>query len=51
VELIGMGNYFPNRTQMAQQLREKIGKWDYTKIKTCTTKVMVSKLKRLLIEW
>jgi hypothetical protein len=33
---------------MAQQLREKIDKWDYMKLKSfCTTKEMVTKLKRL----
>jgi hypothetical protein len=29
LELIGIGNDFLNRTQIAQQLREKIDKWDY----------------------
>jgi hypothetical protein len=28
LELIGIANDFLNRTQMAQQLREKIDKWD-----------------------
>jgi hypothetical protein len=37
---------------MAQQLRENIEKWDCMKCKSfCTTKEMVSKLKRLSIEW
>jgi hypothetical protein len=31
LELIGIGNDFLNRTQMAQQLRERIDKWDYMK--------------------
>jgi hypothetical protein len=36
---------------MAQQLREKIDKWDYMKLKSFwTTKGMVIKLKRLLTE-
>jgi hypothetical protein len=34
LELIGIGNDFLNRTQMTQQLREKIDKWDYIKLKT-----------------
>jgi hypothetical protein len=39
VELIGIDNNFLNRTQMAQQLRERIDKWDYMKLKSfCTTK-------------
>jgi hypothetical protein len=37
---------------MAQQLREKINKWDYIKLKSFfTAKEMVSKLKRLPTEW
>jgi hypothetical protein len=37
---------------MAQQLREKIDKWIYMKLKNfCTTKEMVIKLKSLLTEW
>jgi hypothetical protein len=33
LELIGIVNDFLNRTQMAQQLRERIKNWDYTKLK------------------
>jgi hypothetical protein len=52
LELIGMGNYFLNRTQMAQQLRERIDKWDYMKLKSFyTTKEMLTKLKRQPTEW
>jgi hypothetical protein len=29
LELIGIGNDFLNKTQMAQQLRERIDKWNY----------------------
>jgi hypothetical protein len=37
---------------MAQQQRERIDKCDYMKVKSfCTTKEMVSKLKRLTTEW
>jgi abortive infection bacteriophage resistance protein len=37
---------------MAQQLRERIDKWDYKKLKNfCTKKEMVSKLKRPSTEW
>jgi hypothetical protein len=47
LELLGIGNDFLSTTQMAQQLRERIDKWDYMKLKSfCTTKEMVSKLKR-----
>jgi hypothetical protein len=39
LEFIGLGNNFLNRTQMAQQLRERIDKCDYMKLKRfCTTK-------------
>jgi hypothetical protein len=52
LELIGIGNDFLNRTQMAQQLRERIDKQDYKKLKSfCTTKEIVTKLKRLPTEW
>jgi hypothetical protein len=52
LEFIGIGNDFLNRTQMAQQPRERIDKWDYMKLKSfCTTKELVSKLKRLPTEW
>jgi hypothetical protein len=38
--------YFLNRTPAAQQLRERMNKWDFMKLKSfCTTKEMVSKLK------
>jgi hypothetical protein len=37
---------------VAQQLREKIDKWDYMKLESfCTTKEMVFTLERPLIEW
>jgi hypothetical protein len=37
---------------MAQQLRERIDIWAYMKLKTfCTTKEMISKLKRQPTEW
>jgi hypothetical protein len=52
LELIGIGNDFLSRTQVTQQLRELIDKWDYMKLKSfCTTKGMVSKLKRPPTEW
>jgi hypothetical protein len=38
LNLIGIDNDFLNRTQMAQQLRERIDKWDYMKLEIfCTT--------------
>jgi hypothetical protein len=50
--IIGIGNDSLNRNQMTQQLKEMIDKWDYMKLKSfCTTKEMVSKLKRLPTEW
>jgi hypothetical protein len=48
----GIGKDFLSRRQMAQQLGERKDKWDYMKLKSfCTTKELVSKLKRLLTEW
>jgi hypothetical protein len=47
MEAIGIGKGFLSRTQEAQQLRRRMDKWDYMKLKSfCTTKEMVSKLKR-----
>jgi hypothetical protein len=47
LETIVIGKDFLSRTQAAQQLREKMDKWDYMKLKSfCTKKEMVSKLKR-----
>jgi predicted transcriptional regulator len=52
LEATGIGKDFLSRTQMAQQLRERIHKWDSMKLKSsCITKEMVSKLKRLPTEW
>jgi hypothetical protein len=37
---------------VVQQLRKRMNKWDYMKVKSfCTTKEMVSKLKRSPTEW
>jgi hypothetical protein len=52
LELTGIGSDFLNRTQIAQQLRERVGKWYYMKLKSFyTTKEMFIKLKRLPSEW
>jgi hypothetical protein len=43
LEVIGIGKYFLNRTPAAQQLRERMDKWDCIKLKSfCTTKEMAS---------
>jgi hypothetical protein len=47
LEVIDIGKDFHNRNPAAQQLRERMDKWDFKKLKSfCTTKEMVSKLKR-----
>jgi hypothetical protein len=52
LEAIGIGKDFLSRTQAAQQLKERIDKWNYMQLKSfCTTKEMVSKLKRPPTEW
>jgi hypothetical protein len=52
LEAIDIGKDFFSRTQEAQQLRERMEKWDYMKLKSfCTTKAMVTKLKRPPTEW
>jgi hypothetical protein len=48
---IGMVNNFPNRTPMAQQIRERMNKWDCIKLKSCTVEETVTRLKRLPTEW
>jgi hypothetical protein len=52
LEATDIDNDFLSRTQLVQELRERINKWDYMKLKSfCTTKGMVSKLNRLPTEW
>jgi hypothetical protein len=52
LKVIGIGKDFRNRTPVAQQIRERIDKWDFIKLKSfCSTKEMVSKLKRPPTEW
>jgi hypothetical protein len=52
LEIIGISKDSLSRTPAAQQLRERMHKWNYMKLKSfCTTKEMVSKLKRPLTEW
>jgi hypothetical protein len=52
LELIGIGKDFLNRTPAAQQLRERMDKWDFIKLKSfCTTKEMVFKLKTPPTDW
>jgi hypothetical protein len=51
LEVIGIGKDFLNRTPATQQLREWMDKWDFIKLKSFTTKEMVSKLKRPPTEW
>jgi hypothetical protein len=52
LEVIGLGKDFLSRTPATQQLRERMDKWDFIKLKSfCTTKEMVSKLKRTPTEW
>jgi hypothetical protein len=52
LEVIDIGKDFLNGTPAAQQLRESIDKWDLIKLKSfCTTKEMVSKLKRTPTVW
>jgi hypothetical protein len=49
---IGIGKDFLSSTQLDQQLRERINKWDYMKLKSFNgTKEMVSKLKKPHTEW
>jgi hypothetical protein len=52
LELIGIGKDFLNGTPAAEQLRDRIEKWDFLKLKSfCSKNEMVSKLKRPPTEW
>jgi hypothetical protein len=52
LEVIGIDKDFLNSTPAAQQPRERMDKWDLIKLKSfCTTKEMVSKLKRSPTVW
>jgi hypothetical protein len=52
LETIGISTVIFSRTQAAQQLRERTDKWDCMKFRSfCTTKEMVSQLRRLPMEW
>jgi hypothetical protein len=53
VRTIGIGKDFFSRTQVAQQLREMMDRWDYLKLikKLQHDKRNVSKLKRPPMEW
>jgi hypothetical protein len=52
LELICIGKDFLKRILAAQELREKMDKWDFIKLKCfCTTKEMISKLKRIPAQW
>jgi hypothetical protein len=47
MEVTGIGKDFLSRYSAAQQLRERMDKWDFIKLKSfCTTKEMTSKLNR-----
>jgi hypothetical protein len=51
LEAMGISKDFLSRISAAQEIRERIDKWDCMKLKSfCTTKEMVSKLKRSLKE-
>jgi hypothetical protein len=52
LEPIGIGKDFLNRIPAAQQIRERMDKCDFIKLKSfCTTKELVSKLRRPPTEW
>jgi hypothetical protein len=52
LEQTGIGDNFLNRTQKAQDLRERMNKWDCIKQKSfCTAKETVTILKRQPTQW
>jgi hypothetical protein len=52
LEATGISKDFLNRTPAVQHVRKRMDKWNHMKLKSfCTTKEMVSKLKRPPTEW
>jgi hypothetical protein len=52
LECTRIGNNFRNTTPVAQQFRERIDKWESMELKSfCTTKEMVTRLKKQPTEW
>jgi hypothetical protein len=52
LDTIDIGKDFLSKTQVAEQLRERIDKWNYMKFKSfCTTKEMVSTFNGPPTEW
>jgi hypothetical protein len=51
LEVIGIDKEFLNRTPAVQQLRERMDKWDFIKLKPFCTKKVVSKSKSPPTEW
>jgi hypothetical protein len=39
-------NYFLNRTSDAQEIRTRIDKWDCIKLKSCTAKETITRIKK-----
>jgi hypothetical protein len=52
MEAIVIGNDFLSRTQVAQQLRERIEKWYYIKLKClCTTKEDITEWEKIFASY
>jgi hypothetical protein len=47
LEDIGIGNYFLNQTPIAQEIRARVDKWDFIKLKSfCTSEELMTRVKR-----
>jgi hypothetical protein len=52
LEYIGLGNYFLNKILIDQEIRARIDKWDYIKLKGfCPSKETITIIKRQPMEW
>jgi hypothetical protein len=47
-----MGRCFPKRTEIAQEIRARIDKWDCVKLEIfCTSKETITRIKKQPTEW